>query len=66
MSATLLVPLVQNIDATNKVLRGVAPEIQIGAVGVDKLKKTALNISGLKQLADVRGGGGEGWEWVLG
>ncbi|XP_063849671.1 transmembrane protein 209-like [Scylla paramamosain] len=53
MSATLLVPLVQNIDATNKVLRGVAPEIQIGAVGVDKLKKTAQNISGLKQLADV-------------
>ncbi|XP_050689630.1 transmembrane protein 209-like isoform X2 [Eriocheir sinensis] len=53
MSATLLVPLVQNIDSTNKVLRGVAPEIQIGEVGVDKLKKTAQNISGLKQLADV-------------
>ncbi|XP_045594860.2 transmembrane protein 209 [Procambarus clarkii] len=53
MSANLLVPLVQDIDTTNKALRSVAPEIQIGCVGVDKLKKTAQNISGLKQLADV-------------
>ncbi|KAG7167875.1 Transmembrane protein 209-like [Homarus americanus] len=53
MSATLLVPLVQDIDNTNKALRAAAPEIQIGCVGVDKLKKTAQNISGLKQLADV-------------
>ncbi|XP_071535389.1 transmembrane protein 209 [Panulirus ornatus] len=53
MSANLLVPLVQDIDSTNKALRAAAPEIQIGCVGVDKLKKTAQNISGLKQLADV-------------
>ncbi|KAK8728681.1 hypothetical protein OTU49_009089, partial [Cherax quadricarinatus] len=53
MSTNLLVPLVQDIDSTNKALRAAAPEIQIGCVGVDKLKKTAQNISGLKQLADV-------------
>ena len=53
MSANLLVPLVKDIDTTNKTLGAVAPEIQIGTVGVDKLKKTAQNISGLKQLADV-------------
>lgn len=53
MSATVLVPLVKGIDATNKTLGAVAPEIQIGSVGLDKLKKTAQNISGLKQLADI-------------
>lgn len=54
MAANLLVPLVKDIESTNKALRAAAPEIQIGCVGVDKLKKTAQNISGLKQLADVR------------
>lgn len=53
LSSNVLVPLVEDIDATNKALRAAAPEIQIGSVGVDKLKKTAQNISGLKQLADV-------------
>lgn len=53
MSANLLVPLVKDIDSTNKALSAAAPEIQIGCVGVDKLKKTAQNISGVKQLSDV-------------
>lgn len=53
MSANLLVPLVKDIDATNKALGAAAPEIQIGSVGVDKLKKTAQNISGVKQLGDI-------------
>lgn len=53
MSANLLVPLVKDIDNTNKALSAAAPEIQIGCVGVDKLKKTAQNISGVKQLSDV-------------
>ncbi|KAK7068478.1 hypothetical protein SK128_006105 [Halocaridina rubra] len=53
MSANLLVPLVQDIDNTNKALGAAAPEIQIGSVGVDKLKKTAQNISGVKQLANI-------------
>ncbi|XP_037775274.1 transmembrane protein 209-like [Penaeus monodon] len=53
MSANLLVPLVKDIDSTNKALSAAAPEIQIGCVGVDKLKKTAQNISGVKQLSDL-------------
>ncbi|KAK4293237.1 hypothetical protein Pmani_034049 [Petrolisthes manimaculis] len=55
LSSNMLVPLVGDIDTTNKALRAAAPEIQIGSVGVDKLKKTAQHISGLKQLADVVG-----------
>ncbi|CAL4128429.1 unnamed protein product, partial [Meganyctiphanes norvegica] len=53
MSANILVPLVKNIDECNKLLRASAPEIQIGSVGVDKLKKAAHNITGVKKLGEV-------------
>lgn len=53
MSANILVPLVKNIEECNRLLRASAPEIQIGSVGVDKLKKAAHNITGVKNLGEV-------------
>lgn len=46
----VLQPLVQMIDSCNDALTAVAPELKVGSVGVDKLKKAAQNISGIKQL----------------
>ena len=53
LSSNILVPLVKVIDKTNEALATVAPELQIGSVGVDKLKKASQNISGVKQLSNV-------------
>ncbi|XP_076032827.1 transmembrane protein 209-like isoform X2 [Oratosquilla oratoria] len=52
-SSNVLCPIVKAIEQTNQDLTLSAPEVQIGGVGVDKLRKTAQNILGVKQLADL-------------
>ncbi|KAL7646394.1 UNVERIFIED_CONTAM: hypothetical protein RMT77_003307 [Armadillidium vulgare] len=50
LAMNVLQPLVQMIDSCIDALTAVAPELKVGSVGVDKLKKAAQNISGIKQL----------------